>query len=517
MTRTAALALSGGILFLACVGAAYPGVASISRNDPFPTPPELSDAVHFWRQVFGVWRRSQVALHDDTHLSLVYEVTEIPSAAGDGWSSEQKDYVRQRKRLLEQQLAELEAAVKAGAALRPSQMRLLGVITGAAGKAALYGASQRVRSQRGMRERFLRGLEISGRYDALMRGVFRQAGLPEDLAYLPHVESSFVSHARSSAGAVGIWQFMPSAGRRFLRINNAVDERYDPVLAARGAARYLARAYEELGTWPLAITSYNHGIGGMVRAEERFGPDLGRIVRDYDGPAFGFSSRNFYAEFLAVRSLIAEADTHFPGVHPDPPLEEQRLRLTRSLPAHRLAALCGVTRAELADRNPAWTAKAASGRVPLPAGTEVWIPKNRAGPSADLLAYAQPMGHVAGIASRPPGPGPQTAEDVAVADDEAVSPAVEERSAGEADGFVRVSLRHHAARKHSLAKRSAKGVRAKAATRRKRSPHGLHKHQPVRRMAARPAVRASSSVARDDNAERRRRRLDDRVVASSTD
>jgi membrane-bound lytic murein transglycosylase D len=71
----------------------------------------------------------------------------------------------------------------------------------------LNGAAMRVRSQRGIRERFKHGLEISRRYDRQFRKIFRDAGLPEDLAYLPHVESSFQPAAKSSAGAVGMWQF----------------------------------------------------------------------------------------------------------------------------------------------------------------------------------------------------------------------------------------------------------------------------------------------------------------------
>lgn len=77
-------------------------------------------------------------------------------------------------------------------------------------------------------------------YDSSLWQVCHKAGLPEDGAYLPHGESVLTAWALSSAGAVGIWQCMPTTGRRFLRIDSAVDERYDPVSPPQEAARFFA-------------------------------------------------------------------------------------------------------------------------------------------------------------------------------------------------------------------------------------------------------------------------------------
>ena len=90
--------------------------------------------------------------------------------------------------------------------------------------------------------------------------------MPEELVYLPHVESSYRWNARSNVGALGMWQFMATTARKYILVDQAVDERLDPYTAARAAARYLQNAYDELGTWPLAITSYNHGVDGMKNA-----------------------------------------------------------------------------------------------------------------------------------------------------------------------------------------------------------------------------------------------------------
>jgi membrane-bound lytic murein transglycosylase D len=208
-----------------------------------------------------------------------------------------------------------------------------------------------------------------------MRNVFRQAGLPEDLAYLPHVESSFQASARSSAGAVGIWQFTLSAAHTFMNVNAALDERLDPVAAARGAARYLSYAYNKLGSWPLALTSYNHGIGGMQRAKDAFGHDFIRIVKHYDHPQFGFASRNFYAEFLAARQIASRPEQFFPeGIAYDKPLDWDRVILRTEVPVSVVARYYGAEKWQLIALNLAWTEAAKADRVPLPAGAEVWLP-----------------------------------------------------------------------------------------------------------------------------------------------
>ena len=365
----------------------------------FPAPPELAPKVRFWQHVFGIWGRHQVALHDNRHLDLVYGVLTLPGSAGDSQTADQRDFVRGHRDQLQSLLSQMEFKIARGAPLTPPEQALASHIRASSGgPGAIAGASERLRSQRGMRERFKRGLEISGRYDAVFRGVFREAGLPEDLAYLPHIESSFQNHAASSVGALGMWQFMPATAREFMMMNAAVDERRDPVTAAQGAARYLSQAHNRLGTWPLALTSYNHGIGGMSRAKREFGDDFVAIVQDYSGPRFGFASRNFYVEFLAVREIARNPEQFFPeGVRYEPPLRLDRIRLRQAVAAPTLANYYGVNLTELKGLNRAWLPVAQSGRVPLPAGTMVWLPAGtmlrlaQQGASSRTLALAEPV------------------------------------------------------------------------------------------------------------------------------
>ncbi len=410
-----------GLFVLLALGAAAGSWAAEPAGDPFPVPAALDEQVEFWINVFARWSLSEVAIHDAVHPSLVYEIVTLPGDPGEGYARTQRDGVRSRTRKIQATLAEMERKIAVRAELTDAEKALALKISTTAGIASLRGAKDRVRSQRGLRERFRRGLEISGRYDAEFRKAFRENGLPEDLAFLPHVESSFQAAARSSAGAVGVWQFTRPAARKFMLFNAAIDERLDPVAAARGAARYLRDAHETLGDWALAVTSYNHGVEGMARAKARFGTDFGRIVRDYDGKHFGFASRNFYTEFLAAREIARDPVRFFPdGIRYEPPLSLDRVILDRTTPPVQIARAHGLPLGDLASLNPAWTLRAVRGGQALPAGTVVWLPPSTLSRSETGRAPSAPS--VAETVSKPvssdapapaPSPGERAAEAVA--------------------------------------------------------------------------------------------------------
>jgi membrane-bound lytic murein transglycosylase D len=369
----------------------------------FPRPPELEPQIDFWRHVYAVWSRGQVAFHDDRHLGLIYEVANLPGPIEQSYTPYQRDFVRARRELWQARLDDLQRRITFNEPLTTSEQQLAARITQAAGREAIFGAGERVRNQRGLRERFKRGLEISGRYDKLFRDIFRQGGLPEDFAYLPHVESSFQTHARSSAGAAGVWQFTRGAARAYMTNHPALDERLDPVLAARGAARYLSDAYDRLGSWPLAVTSYNHGIGGMSKARAQYGNDFARIVRYYDGPQFGFASRNFYAEFLAARDIAGQPQRYFPeGIRFDAPQNWDRVVLRQNAFPSDLALYYGVGAPQLMAMNQAWTSVVRSEQVTLPAGTEIWLPPGTLARVAALGPNRVALTNPAPITAEPP-------------------------------------------------------------------------------------------------------------------
>lgn len=91
--------------------------------------------------------------------------------------------------------------------------------------------------------------------------------LPTELRYLPMVESNLRPDARSEAGAVGLWQFIPSTARHYsLLINGNLDERHDPYKSTEAAVKMLAKLYEQFGDWTLVLAAYNCGPGRVERA-----------------------------------------------------------------------------------------------------------------------------------------------------------------------------------------------------------------------------------------------------------
>ncbi len=296
----------GGLILLLLVWC-HGVLAEPAASSLFPLPDVLRPNVTFWKRVFAVFDRNGGLLHDMEDVSIVYHIwyNDMPS---DGPLRQGMiDEARNRYRDLLGTLADGKRFD-----LTSDEQRVWELFKGKQHPMAFRAAMNTMRFQGGMRSRFAEGLVRSWSYLPEMEQTFAEAGVPLELTRLPHIESSFENRALSKVGAAGLWQIMPATGRLYLRVNGDVDERLNVRVATLAAARILRENYEKLGTWPLAITAYNHGANGMKQAVATVGTtDFGIIVQRYRGPLFGFASQNFYAEFLAALDLSQNYKQYF--------------------------------------------------------------------------------------------------------------------------------------------------------------------------------------------------------------
>jgi membrane-bound lytic murein transglycosylase D len=232
-----------------------------------------------------------------------------------------------------------------------------------------------VRFQRGLADRFRRGLIRSGAVLAEIKRILSEYGVPADLAYLPHVESSFNLRTYSKFGAAGIWQFTRGTGRKFLTVRYEVDERLDPILSTYAAAKFLRANYERLGSWPLAITAYNHGPQGIDRIVTRKGTrDLATLIKTCDCRLFKFASKNFYAEFLAARQVAKRFQDYFGPLELEPQLAYSAVELPFYLDFERAIDVLGVDEEVLRNLNPSLRTPVIVGAKLIPKGYRLRLP-----------------------------------------------------------------------------------------------------------------------------------------------
>jgi len=355
---------------------------ALAGTEHFPRPASMEPQIRFWRSVFTEWGEHHVVVHDSVDLDKVYVVIDMTDDADRMGPIELERVRKARTAYEEERVRTMLLRFHRGAKpVTADERRIYAMFDGdrSADRFRIAATDDRLRTQRGIKERFKRGIEHQRRYREAMERIFREEGLPVELTRMPLIESCFDVNAYSHAGAAGIWQFMPSTGRRFMTVGDRVDERRDPLRSTRAAARFLRENHDSLGSWPLAITGYNHGPGGIARAVDAVGTtDIGVIVERYNGPSFGFASRNFYAEFLAALEVERDAEKHFGPIQVRPLPEGTELYLDRSLGIGVAAGLARTSTAELVSLNPALMPSVVQGRHYIPAGYKLRLPPEAA-------------------------------------------------------------------------------------------------------------------------------------------
>ena len=390
MSPTVAKSFTGAVL-LAAAALMLSASPSARAQSQIPRPAGIQDDVNFWIRVYTEVTTNEGLLHDERNLAVVYDTVKFGSTNP-----------RDRQRMVDAKRDGHIAALRRIIAALPTEAGREGLSAADRKLLAMWGpnpspiilkdATTRIRFQLGQADRFKEGLIRSSQWEGHIAETFANQGLPPELAVLPHVESSFNAAAYSKVGAAGMWQFMRSTGRRYMRVDDAVDERLDPYRSTEAAAQLLAYNYRVLGSWPLALTAYNHGAAGMRRAKESVGTDdFVKINRTYTSRSFGFASRNFFPSFLAALTIDENPEKYFGQFDRRPEQKFHEVTMPAYVRLSTLERTVGVDREQLRMLNPGWRPPIFSGARLVPRGYRLRLPHDTAEKwTPELLAARLP-------------------------------------------------------------------------------------------------------------------------------
>ena len=191
------------------------------------------------------------------------------------------------------------------------------------------------------------GFARARRYIGMMRAIFRETGLPQELVNLAFVESDVNPRATSHANAAGIWQFMPSTARLYgMRTSSGLDERRDPEKSTRAAAGYLKYLYERFRSWPLALAAYNAGEATVQDAIKR------QRTRDFWRLRLPKETRRFVPSFMAMTLIARDPKRYGFSPPPEEPYDTERLHIAEPTEIRLIAEAAGTSVRHLRELNP---------------------------------------------------------------------------------------------------------------------------------------------------------------------
>jgi membrane-bound lytic murein transglycosylase D len=286
--------------------------------------------VYFWFLIYTQFESTQVVLHDKSNLRLIYKVLDFSSL-------KKKDMPRNTLYVLQQKVSgdkvkslkeDLAFLVTNPLSLEPRAQEIYRSIKHAdiqlpadKKKRSRFFSEllSNVRTQTGQKNFIHDGIIRSLPYQTFLNGFFEKRKLPRELIAIPFLESSFNPVAHSKVSALGVWQFMPLiAGYYVPKRSPLTDYRSNVGVASIAAAFLMQENIKIMKSWDLAVTAYNSGTKHLLNSKRKMASvdvSLESIIRHSDSEHFGFASKNFYSEFLALAHVMAYRDELFPDIH----------------------------------------------------------------------------------------------------------------------------------------------------------------------------------------------------------
>lgn len=372
-----------GLLFAVSALLTSTGIAS-PMNSSLEAPLEMNPRIEFWERLFRDYDSKTIVIHDFKDPELILDV--LPFAKmGSGKSdklilnsSAQKalsDKYQRRYEMALRQFSRLGIEAKNLGAMEDRVYEVYRKNRQAL--ARLLNGTAAIRQQRGMADIFRSAAEKAQDFLPYLESEFKAQGVPTELTRIAFVESMFNEAAISKVGASGMFQFMPGTAQSYMIVNQLIDERNSPIKSARAAAQLFKSNFQDLGNWPLAITAYNHGPGGMARAVKALRSDsLLYLIEKWKAPSFGFASQNFYAEFIAARNTYNKMIKNGSVALRPSKLRLGSGKLKQSISLRELGNSINLDTSEILRLNPCINKKVAQRNpfLKLPKGFELLLP-----------------------------------------------------------------------------------------------------------------------------------------------
>ncbi len=325
--------------------------STLPKKTQFDVSEALEERVDFWVKIYSYYKTSQGVFHlvDDPSFILgEIDLSEI--VENSVLSNAHRAFLIEKK-------------------IKEQRLRLL--------TKWKISDPKKIRLQMGLKDRMEQAFFLSGRYLPMMENIFKKKKLPVELTRIVFVESSFNIFAQSKVGASGLWQIMPAVAKPFGYINQNYDKRNHPAYATELASNILAQNYKALGSWPLAITAYNHGLTGVRRMANRNGTKrIEELIESNDKvQRWGFASQNFYACFLAVLEVEKNA-LHLFGKNliQSKKLDYKEYELKKSISKNKILRLYNGSLARFRQMNPHLNWSRIMKFKKIPAGVPLLIP-----------------------------------------------------------------------------------------------------------------------------------------------